>query len=479
MPNLPKIYTATADQNGIARLNIDDPGMYEVVSSKNSVFSDAQVVNVEENHETYMATNTFIRLYLIASEGSDVTITDGTTTITDTGTGSVVTYYLPNTGTWTLSAELDNEYEEYDLEVSTYGDYTTNLSFKRIYGVTWTGNSETTFTRTDDAAEFSNPNPYYSGNTSYGSPFDNIWPWSGMTVETIDGNSLVKIPKYWYKITRSGTAMIFQIANYAADGFSVSPAHQDRGDGVGERDVVYIGRYHCASDYKSKTGEMPITHINRPTARTSIQNLGAGYYLNDYALFWTIRMLYLVEFADWDSQKVIGYGQGNGSSASTMGYTDSMPYHTGTTASNRTTYGANTQYRYIEGLWDNVFDWCDGIRFSGSTVCIYTNPSTYSDSSGGTSVGTRATSSNEIKSFFTPSVSTLDWAMYPNATYSDNNVTTYVADRCSYYDSTGNVLYCGSYWGQGRHYGMFYLGGDQSDSIKLEWHSARLQYLPS
>lgn len=39
--------------------------------------------------------------------------------------------------------------------------------------------------------------------------------------------------------------------------------------------------------------------------------------------------------------------------------TNAGTYHTGTTAANRTTYGY-TQYRYIEGLWDNVYDWMDG-----------------------------------------------------------------------------------------------------------------------
>ena len=349
----------------------------------------------------------------------------------------------------------------------------------QIFGASWDGSSSTVLTRTDDAVGFANPDPYVNdGNHPGSSPFDYIMPWSGIRIVTIDGNEMVEIPKFWFKVTKTGSAMTFQIANYAADGFKVSPAHQDRGDGAGERDFVYIGRYHCASDYKSKTGVTPIASITRATARTQIQNLGTGYYLNDYALFWTIRMLYLVEFADWNSQKVIGYGRGNGSYASTMGYTDSMPYHTGTTASNRTTYGANTQYRYIEGLWDNVLDWCDGIRFSSSTVYVYTNPSTYSDSSGGMIVGTRATSNDEIKSFFTPSVSTLDWAMYPNSVYSDTNYSTYVADYC-FYGSSGVVLCVGGGWNHSQSCGMFFLNGYSSASYAFSSIGARLMYLPS
>ena len=49
----------------------------------------------------------------------------------------------------------------------------------------------------------------------------------------------------------------------------------------------------------------------------------------------TLWLLYLVEFADWNTQKTIGKGCGNNSAAQNMGYTDSMPYHTGTNSPRR------------------------------------------------------------------------------------------------------------------------------------------------
>lgn len=38
-------------------------------------------------------------------------------------------------------------------------------------------------------------------------------------------------------------------------GYQVSPAHRDRGDGHGERDAVYIGRYEGDSSYQSRSGQ--------------------------------------------------------------------------------------------------------------------------------------------------------------------------------------------------------------------------------
>ena len=179
-----------------------------------------------------------------------------------------------------------------------------------------------------------------------------------------------------------------QIATKATAGFSASPAHMNRGDGKGERNVVYIGRYHCGNDFKSNSGQVPKLNVTRANFRTSIHVLGANIWQADFALRFTLLLLYLVEYADWNTQKTIGKGCGDNSSAKTMGYTDSMPHHTGTTQSNRDTYGLGTQYRNIEGLWDNCYDFADGCYNASNGLNIILNPNNFSDSSGGTSVGT-------------------------------------------------------------------------------------------
>lgn len=51
-------------------------------------------------------------------------------------------------------------------------------------------------------------------------------------------------------------------------------------------------------------------------------------------------MLYLVEYANWNSQATIGYGCSPRNNKFNMGATDAMTYHTGTSAASRTTYGS-------------------------------------------------------------------------------------------------------------------------------------------
>lgn len=266
-----------------------------------------------------------------------------------------------------------------------------------IYGVEWSAGTGNKLKRIGDAAGFQDPTPYLAGSSGYGSPFDNLLPWSGMQVSERAGGKMVAIPRFWYRIENgvdsNGYDIRIQIADAPKEGFHVSPAHMDRGDGFGEREVVYIGRYHCrASDYKSYGGEKPKVNITRAVARLNITEIAPNVWQSDYALMFTIWLLYIVEFANWDSQAVIGYGTGNNSAVENMGYTDAMPYHTGTMAASRTNYGATTQYRNIEGYWDNCEDWVDGCRYTSNGLLINLKPSTFSDSSGGVSVGVPAPS---------------------------------------------------------------------------------------
>lgn len=390
---------------------------------------------------------------------SKVTVTGATATNIGTYT-MTLTLKDPSTMVW---SDFTNTPKTYQYEIS-----------EDIFGISWSGEANSAWTRTDATKNFEDPNPAVN-NGDGSSPFDNYLPWSGMQiVEDATAGTLVSIPKYYYKWTKTGSAMTLQISPTQHEGFHVSPAHADRGDGQGERDIVYVGRYHCStSNYKSTTGVAPKASMTRANFRTNIHNLGSEYWQYDFAMYWTIMMMYLVEYADWDSQKTIGYGCGNNSAVENAGLTDNMAYHTGTNAVNRTTYG-HVQYRYIEDLWANVYDWCDGIYFSSANVYVINNPASFSDSSGGTKVGTRPTSSNYIKAFTVPNVSGLEWALYPSSVDSS---TSYVGDQC-YYSSSGVVLRVGGDYGQSQDYGAFCLNGSSSSSSAYVHIGSRLQKLP-
>lgn len=346
-----------------------------------------------------------------------------------------------------------------------------------IYGAEWDGSSSQAWTRTDKAVGLADPVPALS-NGSGSSPFDSIAPWSEIKrVTDPDAGELVKIPKFWYKWTQANGHLKIQIAQQPLTGFAVSPGHADRGDGHGERDFIYVGRYHCAeSTYKSTTGVKPQASKTRAQFRSSIAALGTGISQYDIMTHITIWMLYIVEFANWDTQKTIGYGCGNNTGTENMGMTDAMQYHTGTTEAARTTYG-HTQYRYMEDLWGNVVDWCDGIRFADEKIYLFKNPANYADASGGSYVGDRPKVSGYIKSMKVSEVPGFEWFLYPDDCEGATE-DTYVGDSCDY-SASGVVLRVGGDYGQSRNYGLFCLNGDGAAAYSGADIGSRLLKLPS
>lgn len=338
-----------------------------------------------------------------------------------------------------------------------------------IYGVTWAGGTAATMTRTDDSKNFASPT-IGNGATNGSSPFDECYPWKDMKLVTDNGNILVSIPKFWYKWTKSGSTMTLQIADRKVPNFFVSPMHADRGDGKGERDVAYIGKYKCASDYKSKAGYTPKTSITINAARTGIKALGTGYYQQDYASFWTLRMLFLVEFATWDGQSVL-QNTSNFSSTSDIvtGKTASMSYHTGVSSD-----GYSVQYRYVEDPWENVLEWLDGIYFSGSSMYCINNPNNFAVGSNGTLIGTRSTGTGYIKSWSIPSVSGLEWALVPTSV-ADSESYTYDG---YYYTSSGTVAYIGGARNAWELHGPFFMYTDFTASSTSTLITSRVMKLP-
>lgn len=399
------------------------------------------------------------QIVVTTEDGATVTCSKGTVTFQETAAGGTAVFNVTDFGDWILSAEKDGEQSApATVSVETVKQYAVTVAFEppeppvHIYGASWNGTSTTKWTRTDAAADFTDPVPYVDGASSYGSPFDNLQPWAGMTTSERTGGVMVAIPKFWYKLTQSGAGLNIQIADGPVDGFSASPAHMDRGDGEGERDVVYVGRYHCGSDSKSNSGQTPKTGVTRANFRLSIHALGSNIWQMDFATRFTLWLLYLVEFADWNTQKTIGNGCGNSGTPQNMGYTDFMPYHTGTTQSSRNTYGLGTQYRNIEGLWDNVYDLCDGCYNNSDGLNIILNPYLYSDSRGGTSVGTPV---RGWPSAFNVSNQAGFQMIIPSAVYGGGNVGS--CDFWNFSPSSPEV-FVGGFYSQNDEFGLFFVG---------------------
>ena len=183
--------------------------------------------------------------------------------------------------------------------------------------------------------------------------------WSGIVQEEIDGQVMIKIPAFAYKrgVADSGPNagkkyLILAPADTVEPGFERHPAFMKDGQPIGQ---FWIGKYEAGVDPadSSKISSVPgiMTLVSTTYAdfvtKAKNRNVGAvsGFMLQSVYQRAAIQMLYLVEYADVDSQKVIGSVNGSG----VLAGVDAPVVVT-------------SNYRGIVALWGNAWEFMDGIR---------------------------------------------------------------------------------------------------------------------
>lgn len=310
--------------------------------------------------------------------GSTCTCSDGQTTLNAPDTSGSYTFTVMSTGAWTITVTDGAQTASKAVEITEDGQSETiSLSYAKIYGISRDITaSSPEWARTDDAVGFSATASV--GTVAGASSFDNCYPWSGITRETLStGDVMVKIPKFWYKRYREGNIEYIKIATAAADGFTLHPAFNHAGV---PKDSVYIGAYKTSSNNKSVTGVKPQVSQTKATMRTNAKSKGDGWSLIDISSISAIQMLILVEFANNNVQAVIGRGycdRTSTSSAINVGTCDSVPNLTGRPSG--TDGLVDVVYRGIEGFWGNVWEAVDGVNWNNGTYYVCNDPAKYAD----------------------------------------------------------------------------------------------------
>lgn len=394
----------------------------------------------------------------------------------------------------TFVFEGDKNYSE-----ARYSIKVTVESLTSVFGVSWdSSNPSTALTRLTKAND---PNKLVTvdittepvpavGTGSGSSPFDNYMPWMGMEECTlnnatgkvsskkgdpgfkrtsIDRPVMVKIPEFYYKIERVGSIFRYYIADGPVDGLSLHPGSGDN----------YLARYEAGEASSgtlgfilaSYSGTTPSVSKTRSTFRDYARNMASGFQLRDIAAWCAYDLLYLVEYADWDSQKKIGQGIVNDTAAHKTGETDAMVYHTGRAHSGD---NAAVQYRGIENPWGNVSEFIDGINILTQVAFICTEPESYADDTNDNykSCGFTTPDSGFIKELGFSS--SFPWALLPD-TSGGGSSTTYIPDFV--YSSLGErVLNVGGHITSGQEAGVFFFHAGVSSLGKSDKIGSRLQF---
>lgn len=403
---------------------------------------------------------------------------------------------LPNNLNYISLIFLSEESENWDS--STNSRMIDIESLTSVFGVSWDSSQPSTaltrLTKANDPNKLvtvditTEPVPAV-GTGSGSSPFDSYMPWMGMEEYNVDvqagavgakkGDSrfsrsnnavMVKIPEFYYKIEKSGSVFRYYVADGPVDGLSLHPGSGDN----------YMARYEGHITYDSGTGKFGLgsasgmtilTSNTRSDFRNKAKDNGPGSQLRDIAAWCAYDLLYLVEFADFNSQEKIGPGIVNATAVHKTGETDAMVYHTGRANSGD---NAAVQYRGIENPWGNVFEWIDGINVNNRVSYICTEPESYADdtTSNYTSSGITLPNSGWIKGL---GLSTnFPWAYLPNEV--GGSGSTFIPDYVTHLSQGWQVLVVGGYYSDGSYAGLFHFGSNYTSLESNSTIGARLQF---
>ena len=403
---------------------------------------------------------------------------------------------LPNNLNYISLIFLSEESENWDS--STNSRMIDIESLTSVFGVSWDSSQPSTaltrLTKANDPNKLvtvditTEPVPAV-GTGSGSSPFDNYMPWMGMEEYNIINTSgkvlnkkgesgftrtnisvpvMVKIPEFYYKIERVGSIFRYYVADGPVDGLSLHPGSGDN----------YLGRYEAGEASSgtmglilaSYSGTTPSVSKTRSTFRDYARNMASGFQLRDIAAWCAYDLLYLVEYADWDSQKKIGPGIVNDTAAHKTGETDAMVYHTGRANSGD---NAAVQYRGIENPWGNVSEFIDGINVYGQSVYICTDPEIYTDDTDTNYPysNIKLPTSGWIKGLGFSSV--FPWAFIPNA--NGGSSISYIPDY-TYSGPEWKVLNAGGHITSKQEAGLFFFHAGVTSSGTSNKVGARLQF---
>ena len=229
---------------------------------------------------------------------------------------SNVTITLDSSEIYVTEKDLENALQNAKLySGKTYG-------IKRLI----TDNTLPTWTRIADA-EGLTANATKNG-TKVANDFDNLYPWShirkcnvdaatgqvlayygetGFQADGSNGEVMVKIPEFWWKRERlpdefGNVYEYIYIADYARAGYKKS-------------EEFFVGAYIISTETNeedtiiahSRSGAIPKYNTTKANFRNYAKALGEGWQLMDYHYF-LLQMLYLVEYAHYNSQSMLGNG---------------------------------------------------------------------------------------------------------------------------------------------------------------------------
>jgi hypothetical protein len=228
----------------------------------------------------------------------------------------------------------------------------------------------------------------------YSSDYFNNHPiFKNIVQEIVDGQYMIKIPKFYVK--NNNHEQIW-ISPKKLTGFHCHPAFIKNNI---EQDCFYIGKYEGSLTSGKLCSQPGATVCTNTTLATFLTYIGArnvngvtGFNLPSVYMISAIQMLALIETKSPDAKNLIGKGNSDGSAGIEI-----------TTGTNNIT----ASYRGIIGLWGNVWEFLSGIMVSNNILQIMDNTGTSTWKNTGLAIPAYATASLGVNCGYINKCSTL------------------------------------------------------------------------
>lgn len=491
LTSLDNTYTGTADNTGKLQLTGVAAGTYTVSATYDGATSDTTTIVIDDHTVTE---DSFASLIISASANTTITLTDGTVTKTLEYTGTPIVQYV-SLGTWDLSCTIDETEITRTVLVDSYTNQNILLAPPSAHIQRYVDFTNNTTTLTGDP----DTHPVYMGinrcNVADDGTINAYYGDAGYTEDGSNGQVMVKIPKFYYKVTPDSDGGLdgvnirkctWEISDTADYGFALHPAFYDASgneidyflygafNGVGQRDSAYGASYNTTSDKLSSvagSSMLPVNNLTRATARTMATNRGVGWYSAGVKQTMAVQMLMAVEYG-FNSQIGIGQGVVSASAATYAGQTTGNV--TSGTQDNKTT---PVNWRGIENFWGNVWDWIDGLNIDNRNP-YFCNSYTFADdtATGYTQIGFDIPSSNNFISALGYD-SNNDWIMLPSEA-SGASATSAIGDYLNQ-KWAWRVARLGGSWANDSSAGAFCWSYSDNSSTVESTIGARVMFVPS
>lgn len=333
---------------------------------------------------------------------------------------------------------------------------------------------------------------------------------------------MVEQPRFYYKVVPLKLEKIvggkgfhmrkarYYVADTMKHGFKLHPAFISNGK---KKNFIYPSAYEAslfdvsASAYildDAQIGDFTVTtgdklssianakpasgltqSLTRPNTRIVAQNRGIGWQQAYAATVGASQLLFMIEYASFNSQTAIG----NGNTSKTDDGSTSMTEITGATVNLGNASGSVTNgnginivsYRGEENFWGNIWTWTDGLNIEAKGIHnLYVADNGFKDDTSAEpykDAGFTLAKSNGYISAFGYSEE-FDWLFFPSETSGSSSlpVGDYFYQNNTYNGWLAAVL--GGAWDSGSYAGAFSWRVNSTASYRGRGRGGRLVYVP-